>query len=211
MMAYCHSLLEQLLLLNVIHPHLIQPGVYWYLGVALQFYLWFLWLRKLSNKSLILIVLCSCLLLVAFVPERYVSYVRHNSIGWIPEFIVGMLLARYSHVVIGRYYRCVVLFLCVLFTILFSLSRHTFFLSGLCFIGILLMIREYIAKSKILLYLGGISASVYVVHPVIRQIWLDYIFPSTQNCPPLMPACIVLLISIGVSVLYHRYIRIQKY
>ena len=205
-----YFVMEQLLLLNIVHPNLIQPGVYWYLGLAFQFYLWFLWLRKLSNKSLILIALCSCLL-VAFVPEKYVSYVRHNSIGWMPEFISGMLLARYSHVVIGRYYRYVVLFLCVLFAILFSLSRHTFFLSGLCFIGILLMIREYIAKSKILLYLGGISASIYVVHPVIRQIWLDYILPSYNDFHPLILTGIILLISIGVSALYHRYIRIQKY
>lgn len=199
-----YFVMEQLLLLNIVHPNLIQPGVYWYLGLAFQFYLWFLWFRRLSNKSLVLIALCSCLLVV-FVPENYVSYVRHNSIGWMPEFVFGMLFARYSHVVIGKYYRCIIFLLCILFVILFSLSKYTFFLSGLCFIGILLMIRNYIAKSRILLYLGGISASIYVVHPVIRQIWLDYVLPLTASFP-LLSACVILLVSIGISILYSRYI-----
>lgn len=200
--------LEQMLLLNIIHPQLIQPGVYWYLGLAFQFYLWFIWLRKLSNKSLILIALCSCLFMV-FMPERYISYVRHNGMGWMPEFVLGMLLARYNNVVIRRYYRCVVLFFCILFIVVFSLSRYTFFLSGLCFIGILLMIREYIAKSKIFLYLGGVSASIYVVHPVIRQVWLDYMLPS-YNFSPMIATCIILLVSIGISVLYNHYAKVYK-
>lgn len=210
---YGYFISELLLLLNIINPHLIRPGVFWYIGIAFQFYLWFLLFRKLSDKSLLLIALCSCIL-IAFLPMNGVSYVRHNSIGWMSEFVLGILLARHNNIVIGKHCRYTTFFLCIclfLKMVLFSVSRYTFFLSGLCFIGILLVLRKYFVKSTVFLFLGRISACIYVVHPVIRQIWLGYISPSLPSITPPVVACIILLISIGVSVLYNQiYVKTYK-
>lgn len=207
---YGYFILEQALLLNIVNPHVIQPGVFWYIGIAFQFYIWFIWLRKLSNKSLILIGLSFCLFMV-FLPMNYISYIRHNSFGWMLEFVFGMLLARYGNFMRGKHLRYVIFVLCLLLTILFSLSRYTFFLSGICFIGMLLIFRKQIARIGILLYLGGLSACIYVIHPVIRQVWLNSILLSCIKLPPPIIASMILLISIGVSILYNQiYVKSYK-
>ena len=207
---YGYFMLEQMLLLNIVNPYLIQPGVFWYIGIAFQFYIWFVWLRKLSTKYLMLIALCSCLL-VAFLPMNVVSYIRHNSIGWMSEFVFGILLARYRNVAIGQYHRYVLFSLCLLLTILFSISRYTFFLSGLCFIGMLLIFRRQIAKIGLLLFVGEISAYIYVVHPVVRQVWFGYILPPLTELPPPMTAGAILLVSIVFSIVYSRlYVKADK-
>ena len=197
---YGYFIMEQMLLLNIVNPHIIQPGVFWYIGIAFQFYIWFIWLRKCSNQLLIIIGLCSYLL-IAFLPMGCVSYIRHNSIGWMAEFVFGMLFARCSNIVMGKYCRCVVFILCMLLVIFFSMSRYTFCLSGLCFVGMLLVVKEQMMKIWTLVYLGGISACVYVIHPVVRQIWLCYISPL-YPVSPLVVACLILSISIGISILY---------
>ena len=151
-------LLEQLLLLNIINPHAIQPGIFWYIGMAFQFYIWYIWFRKLSGNQLALIALCTTLT-IALLPSAYVSYIRHNSIGWMPEFVFGILLARSEQESIVFHGRALSAGIALLGIVPFALSQYTFMLSGVCFVYLLLIYKTQFAKMKILLYLRKISAS----------------------------------------------------
>lgn len=85
---YIYLCLQQMLLLNVLNYNAIQPGVYWYLGIAIQFYVLFFFIRKLRVRWLMLILFL-CYALTAFSPDEVMRYMRHNCIGWMPEFLGG--------------------------------------------------------------------------------------------------------------------------
>lgn len=200
---YIECLLEQLLLLNIINPHAIQPGIFWYIGMAFQFYIWYLWFRKQSGNQLVLIALCTTLA-IALLPSAYVSYIRHNSIGWMPEFVFGILLARSGQESIVFHGRALSAGFALLGITLFALSQYTFMLSGMCFVYLLLIYKTQFSKVKILLYLGNCSASLYVVHAVVRQIMLAVIIREGWNLPAAIVSVIVLMIAIMCAIPYHR-------
>lgn len=197
-------LLQQSLVLNVINPGKIVIGIWWYIGMAFQLYLWFLLLRKVPAKYLIAIALASCLL-IGLLPQTYVSYLRHNSIGWMPEFIFGMLAARNMNMKINKWQAVMLAIAAIIATIAFSLSRYTFFLSGVSFVTLLLVGRTFITKSKTLIYIGKISASLYVVHAVVR--WVYNItarhVEALNTLPIIVSGLIVLFVGICVSVIYN--------
>ena len=86
---------QQLLLLNLSDPEAIDPGVYWYLGLALQLYAWFLLLRRLPSRWVVVIT-AVCWAMTAFSPDAMVTWLRYNSPGWMTEFSAGILLGRYQ-------------------------------------------------------------------------------------------------------------------
>ena len=196
-------LLEQLFLLNVLAPATISPGIFWYIGTAFQFYLWYLWFRKLNNVQLILIAVCSCLA-VALLPTEYVSYIRHNSIGWMPEFIFGMLLARSNRDLLICHSRAITIGIACLGVILLAFSKYTFMLSGACFVYLLLAYRKRLSRMQLLLYAGNVSASLYVVHAVIRQIVSVSLAVSRHdlNMSATGTSIIVLIMSLACAIPY---------
>ena len=180
---FIYFAIEQSLLLNILNPYAIVPGVFWYIGIAFQFYIWYLVLRRASDKQLILMALCSCAL-VAFLPQHYVSYIRHNSLGWMSEFAAGILLARHPHAVLKIKRPWTMACICILAAALLSFSRYTYMIAGLCFTGALLACKELMAEAGALLRIGKISASIYIVHPVVRAVWFALSSGATGKIPP---------------------------
>lgn len=197
---------EQTLLLNIIKPELIEPGVWWYLGLALQFYLWFLLFRKISDKILILVAIAGWLIF-GIIPVEWVEYVRYNSIGWMPEFILGILFARGSKI------KSISLLYTIIFLILivaFSFSRYTFTLCGVSAVIIFLSLKDIIIKSKILLFLGDYSAVIYVIHPVIRFIVYYINQRFSIGASALAIAMVVLSITIILALPYRKVYNTER-
>lgn len=194
-------LVEQTLFLNIIYPQAIQPGVWWYLGMAFQLYVWFLLFRRLPDKLLILIAIAGWLL-VGVVSVEWEEYVRFNSLGWMPEYVLGILFARES-----RLHRIspMSIPLLGLLIIAFSFSRFTFTLSGLCGILIFIALKDIVAKSRILLFLGKYSAEIYVVHAVIRAIVNELNSSFSWGASPMELAWMVLAVTILVAIPYRKY------
>ena len=200
--------LEPTLLLNIISPDSFNPGVFWYIGMAMQLYLWFIVLQKLSDRNLVLIVFI-CIIILAVAPEETVSYLRHNSIGWLPEFVFGMLFFRHSNTM-GKH-AFTKFIIAVLLVGFFSASRYTFMLVGPCFVYALLQISRVLSRSSILAFIGRISPAIYVVHPVVRSLWLRLINKFDLVASPMTNAVTILTISLLVSFFYFRiYTRLLK-
>ncbi|MCH5325961.1 MAG: acyltransferase [Duncaniella sp.] len=196
-----NMLLQQSLLLNIINPKAISPGVYWYLGLAFQFYLCFLLFRKIPVKGLVAIAVLSWGL-TAFLPHDGVNYVRHNCMGWMPEFVLGIILAR-KEIKIERAGKAMLLISGLVLTVACSVSGYTFSLSGIGFIAVLLSIKDYLTRSRALLFIGSISATLYVVHPMVRSVYLFWMTAQLE-ANPVLSGIIVLVMSVPVAILYKR-------
>lgn len=86
------------MLSNIIAPHSIQPGVYWYFGLALQLYiLYVLFFHNKRNIYIIIFSLASIIFMVTIITiNNYhaLEYIRHNCIGWLLPFCFGIWVAR---------------------------------------------------------------------------------------------------------------------
>ena len=195
---------QQLLLLNLHTPEAISPGAYWYLGMAIQLYAWFLLLRRLPSRWLATIAV-ACWAIVAFSPEMAVNWLRYNSLGWMTEFVAGILIARHSCQ--PRNYGLPYTFVSLVLIILCSLTPYTFTLSGIFFVFMLLPVRTTLTCSRVLIYLGNISAALYVVHPLVRIAGIHYIHKFDIAIFPTVTALVILFISIAGADIYTRLLR----
>lgn len=195
---------EQSLCLNIIRPDLISPGVYWYIGLAFQFYLWFLLFRKLSAKVLIAIAVAA-LIVLACSSHSLTYYLRHNSIGWMPEFIFGILAGR--GLINIKQNNFVVMAAGIILLCAVSLTPYTYTLGGICFLLVILPISRFVSKSLLILFVGEISAALYVVHPVVRAVWLRFFHGQEVLSYSMLSAIAVLLISVALSIPYQRFYR----
>lgn len=167
-------LMEGLLLLNFISPQDINPGVYWYLGLAIQLYLLFLFLRHVSVRVLLITVIVTCLI-ISFTSGYTQSYLRHNFVGWLPEFIFGMWCSRSKSCFYPNSLSALAISIaCLPLIFLVSLTPYTFYLAGPLFIVFILGLKKLLSYIPGLAWIGSVSASVYVIHPIVRNIAMNW-------------------------------------
>ncbi len=166
---------------NFIGEKFIIAGPWWYFGMAFQLYiLYACCLRKASDRQLWLLTGSAWLLLLLLsIPKQegiiYATvYNLHcNSIGWLPVFCLGILAERHPFSlswrwVIGGIMVCIPCFFLPYLWVFSSVSVLFFFMA------ILPLCRKRWIRDGIL-FVGGISAAVFVTHSFVRQKLLDYI------------------------------------
>lgn len=205
-------IMEQLLVLNIINPSAISPMIYWYLGMAIQLYIVFLLLRRLPIGVLWGIAI-ACYLAIGISDTETVWYMRHNCLGWMPEFIFGITVARTESVPeISVSKKAGILITMLFILMLSSFSRYTFALSGVCCVSILFIARKILARWRVLVYMGEISAALYVTHAVLRRFFSHFEAIMGIEIPPIGAAFAVLALGIVCSIPYQKgYEAICKY
>ena len=166
------------------HPsQVIWPGPYWYFGVTLQlyilyrlvFYRWRHW-----GVVVALVVVCWVWQVYYFDDLEMLERLRYNFVGGLLPFGMGVLVARSEKLkVISeklRLYLYAALFmLSILFTFYFSLlSSHTWlWVPALAVVGTIALVKQipqWLMPSVV--WLGTISAAIFVMHPLVRKIFL---------------------------------------
>ena len=202
-------ILQQLLLLNIFDPASIRPGVYWYLGLALQLYLCFVVMRRWRLSYLIGVGVV-CALAIGFLPDKMVFYLRHNCIGWMPEFVMGIVIARLKMSETTRCTEILVAAIALCLVVLCQFSASTFALSGCCFVGFMLTVRAMIFRLSGLVWLGGLSASLYVIHPLVRYAWLFTVDKLSLPVSAVCSAIVVFIISIIGAIIYRAIFPVSS-
>lgn len=182
---------------NLYRPSMITPGVYWYFGLTLQFYLIYLLLYRFRGKAFLMAaavaMMAASVGVEFFADVRTNEYLRHNSPLWLPVFMAGICYARLKavpgYVLIRKYW----LYVMVLITVLWlwsTVSAWLWVLSPLLVLPIFGFVcipccevaggrgwltRLSVSFSLILRYLGSISAGLFVCHPVVRVLALKAI------------------------------------
>ncbi len=179
----------------------ITPGVYWFFGAILQFYILFLIVRKLNNKWLW--VLCIMFLLINyyiiyFVNDDMMTWVRHNFIGWGVPFVLGMIAAR-THLSVSNHVNCLVLLFsvillwaCLTIKVLSPLIESTTVIVFVSF--------THMFSFRWTRFLGLLSPSIFAIHPLIRLLYYHK-FTLTQY--PFIMTVIYLIPVIVISFVHH--------
>ena len=177
------SLLQLTLLNNLLMPRLsIDPGVYWYFGLAFEFYLLYLLVRRWSARSLMIGAGCLLLIQIAAIivwgPESEPwSWLRHNFMGWGQVFLTGMAVAKSNfekHLPTKTLPLFLLAGLCLVSLPFLFLNVWTWFLI-VPFVAVMFFVflAGGVNNTKILkrigLWLGKYSAFIFVVHPIVRS------------------------------------------
>lgn len=150
---------------------LTEPGVYWFFGAIMQCYLLWLAIRRLDAKWLWAIAIAS--LVINYVTIYALSadaswWVRQNAIGWLAPFVLGMLAARSrwspSRRVLALVCPLAFAALAAALTVK-ALAPLTEVFTVLAFIGLTSLYR-----GRLMARVGVISASLFVIHPLVRMI-----------------------------------------
>lgn len=208
------TLAQSTMLINLIYsPTAIKPGVYWYFGLTLQLYATYYWCcYKKKNMYLILLVIVSVALMSVIIKEyggdgEYLSYVRHNCVGWFMPFIIGIIYSRYAKtrekgiaysIQAGGYLLSGLLLLWYC-----NYNVYTWLLTPVFSIVVIIAVVKLLFIHIHILYrcftwLGHISSFLFVVHPLIREIVLT----TNDTSISLGRLFVYLILSVTLSIIY---------
>mgnify|MGYP002868625128 FL=1 len=180
----------------------IDPGVYWFFGAIFQFYILFLLLRKLDRRWLW--ILCGIFLIIHYFiiyaanPDLS-RWMRQNFLGWGVPFMLGMIAAR-SQLNPSKRMNLVLcigalLGLCACLVVKW-LAPFTEVMTIIFFVTLSRMMTM-----KWMCHIGVISPSIFVLHPLIRQL-IYSIFDSASHYPYTMTIAFT-IITLLMSWVHH--------
>ena len=161
------------------HPsQTIWPGPYWYFGVTLQLYIVYrLLFYRWRHWGVVVTMIALCWLLQeAYLDDKeMLERLRYNFMGGMLPFGMGVLLARsnFRLSLNGRMAGALTM-VCVGLIVYLSFYQQTWlWVPVLIVIGTIALVKylpEFILKW--LVWLGGISAAIFVSHPIVRKIFI---------------------------------------
>ena len=212
--GYFKSNLFELALMTLLVENLYfgnhMLGPWWFFSMIMQLYVVYrLFAYKRNLKPIIILTIICLLLQFMTIPgighDYRLPYVRQNCPGYILPFLLGIVFARKGYLPTAK--------TAIIATILFLLScanAYTWIFSFALFLIMMLPLVKLIRKSpaitKALKWLGIMSAYIFVIHPVIREIFLNN--PQLMNSMPYITLAIYTSLSL-VAALPTRYLTIH--
>lgn len=155
----------------------IHPGPYWYFGMTMQLYI--IYLYVVHKKKSIYIVTFSILMwglstLLSQYPI-FLLWVKYNSIGWLPPFLCGIIIARNKYKIRSKKAKMISIITLVIILI-FEFNFYTWLLTPIFVILHAIYIITLYPKflKKILIFIGKRSSYIFVVHPIARELTIKY-------------------------------------
>lgn len=209
---------------NMVYPFdFPEPGVYWYLGLAMQLYILYAIYRRFSGVGVLAVT--TGLIAIVFVGidpmfdpvQERLAYLRGNCVYWIPLFLAGILVVRRGFLIKWNYSA-----LGLVMTTVFSFALvvasafeyHLWLLSVfpavMFYLGLakLLRLAVHFPWVRIVMFVGSCSGGIFVAHPLVR-LYFQSRFPTT-NVEVLIWTLSGLIVSIllgfGYSLVY-RWLR----
>ena len=212
--SYIQALSQLSLLSNIINPSAINPGVFWYFGLVFQLYVLYALLaavKRSNSRKLLLLILnvVSIIILLAICDKPNVlSWVRHNSIGWILPFSLGICFSRndtFAKLYDKPWKNLLWVFLGTALIVISNFNYLLWIISPVFFIMAMIALTKLLSSLGVLhdtfVWLGGLSAYLFAVHPLIRLLCIKF-------CPTDMLStwCILayLLISVLTALIYKK-------
>lgn len=172
------DVVAQLLMVNNLLPdpdRIIWPGPYWFFGLMLQLYVVYrLLLQRRGWKTAVALVLACWLMQAVCDPEGdALNRIRYNCMGGVLPFCAGLLYARHGRALSRRSW-AVALVLSAVGIGVFSANFQLWLWCPLlvCVFSIALVKLLPRNVEELLAWMGGISAALFVLHPITRKIFI---------------------------------------
>ena len=191
--------------------HIIWPGPYWFFGLMMQLYIVYrlLLYKRHWGWTVALMVVCTLLQALCFNnPEgETLNRLRYNCIGGMLPFGIGLLLARFEDGLSN--YRNGSYLLMFVMSIALVLSLSTNFWGWLLVPVFVVLLHVALVKIlpqmalRPLVWMGGLSAAIFVAHPVTRKIFI----PISRHGNILDGLVLYIVATILISMLYRVVIQ----
>ena len=189
------------------HPaQVIWPGPYWYFSVTLQLYLLYrLVFYHWRHWSVVVALMAGCWIWQLCYCDDMVTLerLRYNLVGGLLPFGMGLLAARSEKLkeMCGKLrlpLYAVLFMLSILFAFYFSLLSPQMWLwvPALAVVGTMALVKlmpQWLMPSVV--WLGTISAAIFVMHPLVRKIFIRPYLQYDQYAGLLLFVVATLLVS----------------
>ncbi len=183
---------------------------YWYFGLMFELYIIYkLFLFRCSWGIIIGVILLSIIAQAVVTPDgKTMDWLRNNFIGSLLPFGLGLLYARYEEQIqLSRniYITVATLSLAAIFATSLSFIPWLFTPVFVCVLGISV---AQLLPQKIqapIMWVGGISAAIFVSHPIVRQIYFKGL--KIGNYPPYLSISLFLIGALLVGWLFHPILQ----
>ena len=164
-------LATQTLLSNLTYPAIQpSPGVYWYFGLTMQLYIIYLLLFKGKRNYWLLVVAALCIAAQFMVWDT--QWMRHNCIGWIFVFAIGIWYSRHRY--FNKWLFYALLALAVLSFIPATMNIYSWQWSIIAAVGVFMVLAKVSNRipgwRNCWIYIGKMSPYIFASHPLLRSI-----------------------------------------
>ena len=182
------QIVGQLLMINNFYDQPdrnIWPGPFWFFGLMLQLYVVYrlLLYRRHWGWTVGLMAVCTVAQLFMDPEGENLNYWRYNFMGGMLPFGIGILYARYSEKILMTFHHNTTNAFGIIFcgAIIYSLSGSmlgwTFVPLFVCLFCVLVAkvlsgVKWLQEAYRFLDWMGGISAALFVCHPITRKIFI---------------------------------------
>ena len=201
------DILGQLFMFNNMMPdpdHVIWPGPYWFFGLMMQLYIVYrllLW-RKGDIFPLLLIVACWAMQAFCDPEGDTLNRVRYNFMGGVLPFCAGLLYARHAKPMSHAFWVTQTI-ISVVLVFFFSFNFQLWLWAPLfvcsASVGIAKLTPAKI--NKWIAWMGGISAALFVLHPITRKIFI----PISRHGDVYTGLLLYVVASIALAWFYHNF------
>ena len=190
------NVIAQLLMYINVLPEpdkIIWPGIYWFFGLMMQFYIVYRLLLYRRSPWFVVVLIAVCWLLQVFCdPDGdTLNRLRYNFIGGMLPFGLGILLGRgwgegvrsqesvVSRILLGqtlpsKVIYCLLTPVSCLLLFLMSFSFHAWlWIPAVVIIGTIAFVKALPAVIlKLFVFFGTYSAAIFVAHPIARKLFI---------------------------------------
>lgn len=185
------DIIAQLGMFNNLLPtpdHIIWPGPYWFFGLMLQLYIVYRLFIYRRHWGFTVGLMAICIIIQIILgfdnPENEtMNRYRYNFMGGMLPFGLGILYARYGEKILMTFHNNITNFFGIIFccSIIYSFSGSmlgwTILPLFICLLSVLTAkvltgVNWLSGVNKILEWMGGISAALFVCHPICRKIFI---------------------------------------
>lgn len=173
------NLLSMLSNLQLFAAETYAPGPYWYFGLMLQLYIVYrLFFFRRSWGIIIGAILLSSIIQMVISPDgKTIEWLRSNCIGNILPFGIGLLYARYEErIQLSKTTYALVAVTSIVLIFMTSLLFIPWISTPIfvCTLGISFVKLLPHKLTQPIAWIGGISAAIFVSHPIVRQLVLGF-------------------------------------
>ena len=183
----------------------MDPGVYWFFSAILQFYILFIFLRKLDLRWIW--TLCVFFLVIHyyafFGASNEISWlIRRNFLGWGVPFLLGIIAAR-KQIKLSEQMN---LLLCIASFFALCACMVIKWLAPFSEVSMVVFIvtLSRMMTPKWICFIGIISPSIFVLHPLIRMLFYYFYFEPKQV---LLLTIIYTIVVITCGWAHHRLLK----
>ena len=216
------NIVAQLLMVINLLPgpsHIIWPGPYWFFGLMMQLYVIYAFLLR-GRKSWVVIafvIICHVAQSLCDDTGDTLKWLRYNSIGGMLPFGMGILVARHLNETIiswlsaehRRWIWAVAVIISTYMLLEMCCNFHLWMLMPVLVVVFAVALVKCIPSMMMppLVWLGGVSAAIFVVHPALRKLFIRLYGHGDEMYGGLL---LYLVVTIIISYLVSQIISKQK-